>query len=56
MKTRFVQMAAWANTDPRRVKVISAIVTTALLIAALAAPSAIAFAGPIGGGSDVGGL
>lgn len=56
MKAQIIQASNWVTVNPNRVKVISAMVTTALLVAALIAPSAIAFAGPIGGGSDVGGL
>jgi hypothetical protein len=55
MKAYFVQTNAWLMEDPRRAKIVAALIAAGMLIAALASPDA-AFAGPIGGGSDVGGI
>ncbi|MFN8527429.1 MAG: hypothetical protein U0670_02315 [Anaerolineae bacterium] len=56
MKTRLTQMAVWVNSDPRRTKVITAIAIAALMIATQVIPGAHVLAGPMGGGTDVGGL
>ena len=56
MKARFYAMAAWVNSDPRRAKTLSVVALAALFAAAHLVPGAQAVAGPIGGGSDVGGM
>ena len=56
MKTQIYTAAAWVNSDPRRAKTLSVVALAALFVAAHLVPGAQAVAGPIGGGSDVGGM
>ena len=56
MKAHIYSMAAWVNADPRRAKALSVVALAALFVAAHLVPGAQAVAGPIGGGSDVGGM
>jgi len=55
MKARFYNLAAWVNSDPRRVKVISAAAVAAIFVVAHLVPGGAALAGPMPGGSDLGG-
>jgi hypothetical protein len=55
MKTHLYNFAAWVNADPRRAKMLSVAALASLVIAAHLIPGSVAIAGPITGGSDLGG-
>jgi hypothetical protein len=55
MKAYLYNLATWVNSDPRRAKMLSVAALASLVIAAHLIPGAVAFAGPMGGGSDLGG-
>jgi hypothetical protein len=52
MKHQFISLAAWVNTDPRRVRVVTLSVAVGLMIVAAVVPGAVTFAGWISGGGD----
>ena len=52
MKNHLISMAAWLNSDPRRVRMMILTFMLVLMLMALVMPTSISLAGWISGGGD----